>query len=44
MTLSIIYSILRYDILWSKPLKFFTEVQCEKMMVKVYILHIDINA
>ena len=29
----------RYDILWSKPFNFFTEVQCEKMMVKVYILH-----
>ena len=29
----------RYDILWSKPFNFFTEVQCAKMMVKVYILH-----
>ena len=29
----------RYDILWSKPFKLFTEVQCEKKMVKVYILH-----
>ena len=29
----------RYDILWSKPFNLFTEVQCEKMMVKVYILH-----
>ena len=34
-----IYHISGDNILWSKPFTFFTEVQCEKMMVKVYILH-----
>ena len=36
MTLSYIW---RYDILWSEPFNFVTEVQYEKMKVKVYILH-----